>query len=876
MDFYTNVHCSGKYILFRGIEDGRRVQRKEIYMPSLFLPSSKKTEYTTLDGKYVERKVFDDPRDARDYIQSHKDIHGFKYYGLTDFTYTYISDKYGSIQFDEYRKKHLNIGFLDIEVESSNGFPEPALAAERVNAIGMYYNEVYYVFGLEHDYTPKRKDVVYRKYDTEYGLLKAFIQWWRDVDFDVITGWNVDSFDMTYLINRCNKVLGEEMTKNFSPWGWMREQKLIKRGQEIIRYDIQGLAVVDYLDIYRKSPAIPERENYKLDFIAEVELGENKLSYEEYGSLYNLYNENWELFIDYNIKDVELVKRLDDKLKLLDLTFTMAYDAGINFTDVASQTKSWDIMIYNELKSRKMVIPSRPERKESSGGYAGAYVKDPIKGFHEWVVSFDLASLYPHLIMQYSISPETIIDDSTLYKRLDDLKKNKQLFNGDDVNQEIEDLEKLLEVKSIISVDKYLEESLDLSFLKRMNMTLCPSGTVFDVSKRGFLAEMMDKLYKERKKFKKMMLNAQQERENTKKGSDEYKHWTNEISKYDNIQMSRKISLNSAYGAIGFQYFRYYDVRIAESITLAGQLSIRWIEKCFNKYFNKLLGTENYDYVVAIDTDSNYLRLKKLVDNFFDEDTQVNNPNKIVKFIDSVCKDKIEPYINKSYERLAEYVNAYEQKMFMEREAIANKGIWTAKKRYILNVFNNEGVQYTKPKMKIMGIESVRSSTPGVVRKYLEESFDVIINKTEDDMIKYIADKRIEFGSLPVQDVSSPTSVNGLDKWADSSTIWKSSCPKHVKGALVYNKIIDDKNLSKYQHIRSGDKCKTMPLKEPNSAFSNSITFPDGCPKEFGLDKFFDYEEQWKKTYLSPLEKILDVIGWETEKKQTLTDFFGA
>lgn len=810
-------------------------------MPSLFLPSNKETGYTTLDGQPVMRKVFDDPKAARDYVNSNKDIHGFKYYGLTDYAYTYISDKYGHIEFDEYKKQHMNIGYLDIEVESANGFPEPTIAKERVNAIGMYYRDTYYVFGLEHDYTPKRKDVDYRMYSTELELLTAFLRWWRDVDFDVITGWNVDSFDMTYLVNRCMKVVGEEFTKNsFSPWGWMREVKEIKRNQEITRYDIHGLAIIDYLDIYRKSPAIPERENYKLDFIAELELGEKKLSYEEYGSLYNLYNENWELFIDYNIKDVELVKRLDDKLKLLDLTFTMAYDAGINYVDVASQTKSWDVMIYNELKKRKQVIPAKSHRDNLAGGYTGAYVKEPILGIHEWVVSFDLASLYPHLIMQYNIGPDTI----------------GPFVDG-------------------ISVDYLLERTFDNTDLKEKNLSLCPSGNTFRNDKRSFLADMMESLYLERKKFKKMMLQAQQEREKTVKGSPEYQHLTNEISKFDNIQMSRKISLNSAYGAIGFKYFRWFDIRIAESITLAGQLSIRWIEKKFNEYFNNLLKTEDYDYVVAIDTDSNYLRMKNLVDKFFDEETQKNDPNKVVRFLDKVCSEKIEPYVNKSYEELAQYVNAYEQKMFMDREAIANKGIWTAKKRYILNVFNNEGVQYAKPKMKIMGIESVRSSTPGVVRNYLEESFDVIINKTEEEMQQYIIDKREEFGSFPVDIVASPTSVNGLDKWKDKDNMWKSGCPKHVKGAILYNKIVDDFGSNKYQHIKSGDKCKTMPLKEPNNVFSNSITFPDSCPKEFGLEKYYDYEEQWQKVYISPLKKILDAIGWETEKTITLSDFFG-
>lgn len=840
MNFYTHVSSAGKYVYLRGIEDGRKVQRKVDYMPSLFTPTRHKSKYKTIHGEYVEKKTFDDIKQAREYIKNYKDVDGFRYYGMDDYIYPYISDNYGTIEFDEYKKSKLKIGFLDIEVESKGGFPHPDVAKERINAIGIKVNGITYIFGLEHDYTPKTDEVEYRKYNTEVELLTGFNRWWNDTNFDVITGWNVDSFDITYIINRSINLMGEEFARTFSPWNWIKKKTINKRGMVYTQYELVGIAVIDYLDIYCKSPAIPERENYKLDFIASVELGEKKLSYEEYGNLHNLYMENWELFIDYNIQDVALVERLDDKLKLLDLTLTMAYDAGINYIDVASQTKSWDVMIYNELKSRNMVVPPR-NRNPVGGGYAGAYVKDPIVGFHEWIVSFDLASLYPHLIMQYNISPETIVG----------------FMDG-------------------IDVDTLLEGNFDRSDLIVKNLSLCPSGNTFDNSKLGILPEMMDRLYKERKKFKKLMLKAEQEREKVKKGSDEYARLTNEISKFDNIQLSRKISLNSAYGAIGFQYFRYYDTRIAESITLAGQLSIRWIEKTFNEYFNKILKTDDYDYVVAIDTDSNYLRLGKLVDQVFDKETQKNDPNKVVRFLDKVASDKIEPMIAKSYENLAKYMNAYDQKMFMDREAIANKGIWTAKKRYILNVFNNEGVQYSEPKLKIMGIESVRSSTPAPVRDYLESSFKIIINETEDDMIKYIADKHDEFISMRPEDVASPTTANNMEKWGDTANIWKSGCPKHIKGALVYNKVVHDKGLDKkFKPIASGEKVKMMPLKEPNPLFSNAVTFADVVPDEFGLSKYLNYEEQWEKTYISPLKKILDVIGWETEHKSSLDSFFG-
>ncbi len=310
---------------------------------------------------------------------------------------------------------------------------------------------------------------------------------------------------------------------------------------------------------------------------------------------------------------------------------------------------------------------------------------------------------------------------------------------------------------------------------------------------------------------------------------------------------------------------------MALAVTLAGQLSIRWIENKLNGYMNKLLKTED-DYVIASDTDSIYLKLAPLVDAIYKEE---KSTTKVISFMDKVCETKIQPFIDDSYKELADYVHAYEQKMEMKREGLSDKGIWTAKKRYILNVHNNEGVQYKEPKLKVMGLEMIKSSTPSVIRGKMKESIKVMLNGTEYDIQKFIADFKEEFKHLPVEDISFPRSVNGIKEYADSAHIYKKGTPMHVKGALIYNHFLKDFKLDKkYQLIQNGEKIKFVNLKMPNTFNQSVISFPNRIPKEFDISKFVDYDLQFEKTFLDPIKIILDCLGWETEKQSSLEDFF--
>jgi DNA polymerase elongation subunit (family B) len=840
--YYTNVCVHGNNILFRGVNsDGRRVKSKVKYSPSLFVQSNKSSQWHSLFNEPLEPMTFDTIREARDFVKRYEDVSNFKIYGNTRYEYAFIADNFrGIIDWDI---SHLSVVFIDIEVGSENGFPDPYKATEPITAIAIHeLNGGTTVYGYG-DYEVKGEEK-YIRCEDEIDLCERFIAAWSSNCPDVVTGWNIKFFDVPYLVNRFTRLFGDDVVNKLSPWSVYSERKTMFKGKEQIVYDLIGISILDYLELYQwYAPGGKNIENYRLDTVASVELGESKLSYDEYDSLHQLYKLDHQKFIEYNIKDVHLVLKLEDKLKLIELALTLAYDTKTNYDDIFAQTRMWDALIYNYLLERKIVVPPRRVAKKNEA-FEGAYVKEPQIGLHNWVASFDLNSLYPHLIMQYNLSPETIVEKD-------------------------EYTDEMRQLAGQASVESLLDRKLDTSVLK--GMTITPNGQFFRTDKQGFLPAMMIEMYEDRKKFKKEMLKAQQDYEN-EKDVNKRKEIEKLIARYDNLQLAKKVSLNSAYGAMGSQYFRFYDLRQALAITQAGQLSIRWIENKLNEYLNKLLKTDK-DYVIASDTDSIYLNLGPLVDSVYKEkpDTQ-----KVIAFMDKICEEKIQSYIDQSYQSLAEYVHAFDQKMQMKREGLSDKGIWTAKKRYILNVYNNEGVQYAKPKLKVMGLEMVKSSTPTVVRGKMYKLVDLIVNTDEETVQKFIADFREEFRKLPVEDISFPRGCNGLKEYADSATIYKKGTPIHVKGAILYNHFLKQHNLvNKYPLIQEGEKLKFTYLKTPNPFRDMVVSFPTRLPKEFALQEYIDYETQFDKTFLDPIKLILDCIGWETEKQYTLESFFG-
>ena len=829
MSFYTNVNLIGNNLLYIGYEDGQRIQRKFKFSPTLYVVSNQITEYKTLDGRYAKPIRFDTVGQARDFKDKYKDVENFEVHGYDRFLYQYISEEFSNEV--DYDIKTLKITSLDIEVACENGFPNVRECAEQLLAITVqdYQTRKLKVFATR-DYHNTRKDVDFIYCDDEKHLLQCFLAYWQTDFPDVLTGWNVELYDVPYICGRLERLFGEKELKMMSPWGMVKSEEIEIKGRTNILYNLMGINVLDYMDLYKKF-TYTNQESYRLDHIAFVELGQKKLDHSEYENFKDFYTKDWQKFIDYNIKDVELVLQLEDKMKLLELAVALAYDAKVNLKDVYYQVRMWDTLIYNFLKERNVVVPPA-KRSNKDEKYAGAYVKEPIPGKYEWVVSFDLNSLYPHLIMQYNISPET------LWESRHPSANVERLLNQTD--------------------------KIDPQF------ATCANGAQYRKDIHGFLPEMMQKIYDERVQSKKLMLMAKQEYEKTPT-----KDLEKSISKYNNIQMARKIQLNSAYGAIGNQYFRYYNLRNAEAITLSGQVSIRWIENKVNGYLNKLLNSNEKDYVIASDTDSIYICLDDLVTKVYgDKDV---GQEKVVDFLDKACKEKIEPFIDRSYTELAEYTNAYEQKMFMKRENIAARGIWTAKKRYILNVWDSEGVRYNQPKLKMMGIEAVKSSTPMPCRKAIKDALNIMMTGEQDELIKFIDGFKKEFYSLPPEDIAFPRSVNGLRKFKSDTDVYSKGCPLHVRGSLLYNFYVSQKELeNKYPLIQEGEKIKYIYLKTDRSNWTreNVISFLNTFPRELGMENFLDRKAQFQKAFLDPLQIITSVINWDTEKKSTLEFLF--
>ena len=834
MKFYTNIYARGDNIYVRGYENGKRVQFVEKYKPYLFLPKNKddgKIEYRTLNGRPMSKMQFDSIRDAKDFVEKYKEVDNFDFFGLTNFQYVFMYDYYP--QMIEYDPDLVSVVTLDIECAADEGFPSIQLANKEITAITLRKKGYNVVLGCG-EFKSSDKNTLYIKCKNETELLEKFIQTWSKLNPDIVTGWNIDMFDIPYLINRIKRVLGDGEEKTLSPWRIVYDREIIRGksgargGKEIesrvdVVYDIIGVTSLDYLQLYKKF-SFGNQESYKLDYIAQVELGERKVDYSEYGNLLELYKKDFQKFIEYNIHDCVLVERLDDKLKFIEQVMALAYDAKVNYVDTMTTVRPWDVIIHNYLLDRRIVIPQF-KKKSMMTHLVGGYVKDPKIGMSKWVVSFDLNSLYPHLIMQYNISPET--------------------FAG------------RIEFPSI-------DYMLDGTWEYRDGMVAyAANGCTYRKDKQGFLPALMEKMYNDRTEYKKKMIEAKKRYEQTKSREDEML-----VARYHNMQLAKKIQLNSAYGALGNEWFRWFSFDNAEAITMSGQLSIRWIEKKMNEFMNKICKTKDADYVIASDTDSIYVTFEKLIPDDTDE-------LKAVQTIDEFCEKKVQPYINECYQQLSDMMNAYQQKMQMKRETIANKGIWKAKKMYILNAWNVEGVQYSEPKLKMQGIEAVRSSTPYACRENIKKSLGIIMNGTQTELQKFVSDFRERFDQMKFEEVAFPRGVKDMDKWMDASQLYKKATPIHVKGSLIFNSLLKKHKINTIQPIKNGDKIKFAYLKMPNPLNDTVIAVADFLPKEFELDKYIDRNMQFEKSFLSPLRVITETIDWELEKRSTLEGFFG-
>ena len=836
MQFYTSISRYGNSLLYRGYEDGKRVKRKIPFKPTLYVKGKGNSKYNALDGTNVDAIKLNSMREAKEFIEKYEGIDNFKIYGNTNYIAQFIAETFpGDITFE---REKIRIHNIDIEVASDAGFPEPDQAAHPVTAICIKDSilNTYFVWALgDYDVTKsimKTSQVRYTKCIDEAHLLKLFVAFWHD-EFtcpDAITGWNVRGFDVPYLINRITRILGEDEVKKLSPWGMVEAKMVTMQKGQVQLYDIVGIPQLDYMDIFKKfGYSFGPQESYRLDHIANVVLGERKLAYD--GTLHTLYTTDHQKFIDYNIKDVELVDRMEDKIAMITLTMTMAYKAGVNYADTMGTVAIWDALIHKTLMQQNIIVP--PNTNSFKSDYEGGYVKDPQCGVHDWVCSFDVNSLYPNIIVQWNMSPETIM-------------KGK--------------------IEPDITVDRMLT-----GYKNTNSMSMAATGQYFSNEKQGFMPKIIEEMYAERTIIKKKMIVSKKELEACDKSNEtELYRIERDIAHFENQQLSIKILLNSLYGALGNKYFRYFTMEIAEGITITGQFIIKWAEKYVNDFLNKTLKTDK-DYVIAIDTDSVYAGLADLVNHVMpDAET-----SKKVDFLDKVCAHMESDVLDVAFKELKENCNAYKHRIAMKRESIANRGIWTAKKRYILNVWDNEGVRYAKPKLKIMGIEAIKSSTPAPCREAFEGLFQILISGTEVETQKFIQDFKNRFDTLSPEEKAFPRGVSSLKKYLDKKTIYAKGTPINSRAAILYNTRLKELGLeNKYEAIKEGEKIKYIHINPRNPMREDVIGFSQVLPHEFGLHKFIDNEIQFEKAFLIPAKAILDAIGWKAEEEASLEDFF--
>ncbi len=832
-NFYTNVLQYGNKILVREVRNGKKDAVKLEFRPTLFIKSNKESKYESLFGEDLEPIKFGDINDAKEFVKKYKDVENFPIFGNTSFAYQYITENYPKEV--DYDISQLTILTLDIETGSENGFPSIDNPIEEVLLITVQDNNTKKIttFGVKKfdvdniKHITNRNNYEYVRCRDEADLLSTFLRFWQMTAPDIITGWNTQLFDMPYLLQRIRRILGEDRAKDLSPWRIVNDRTVTINGRELLTVDIFGVSSLDYLDLYKKF-TYSAQESYKLDYIAQQELGRKKLE-SKYETFKELYTEDWQAFVEYNVVDVELVDALEDKMKLIELIITMAYDAKCNFSDVFSAVRTWDCILYNHLWNKNIIVQQKEDKEGRT--IAGAYVKEPVPGKYDWVVSFDAASLYPSIIMQYNMSPETMTD-----------------------------------VTVDCSPDILLSDFDNSEYLEKKNVAMAANGFCYTHDHQGLFPEIVEKIFSERVFYKKKMIEAQKEYEKTKDPEQ-----VKLISKYNNIQMARKIQLNSLYGAWANQYFRFYDDRIAEGITLTGQYIIQYVGRELNAFLNKACNTTGVDYTFYSDTDSCYVTLDKLVQTHWSH----LDKNKITDVIDKLCKEKIREVLDKACKNIANKTNAYTNKMEFKREVIADRAIWVAKKRYALNVYDSEGVRYKEPKLKVQGLEIVRSSTPGSVRQYLRDAVKMALCSSEQELQEFIAKIENEFMQMAPEEIAFPRSANNLAKYSSHGSIYIKATPLHVRGALLYNHHVKAKKLDKkYELIKEGDKIKYLYLKEPNPIRENSVAFSGKLPKELDLHKYVDYTTMFEKSFLEPMQTVMDCLGWNVNPVATLDDLF--
>ena len=855
--------------LFTWDEDGNRVSYDIPYQPYYYVETNIKRPDDKISLYNTSLRKVEFPNQYRRRESIEKQIQSSRSSGVTkpvrvfeniNTLQQFLIDRYWDQNATpEFSVHPIKLLFVDIETYSPDAFPNPSLANDTVNVITVYdsIDKHFYTWGLG-KYKPKDKDVTYVNCSSERELLVNFIDYIKSDYPDILSGWNSELFDIPYLVNRIQRVLGDDASKSLSPVNVIYSRELVSQfGKYNTRWHIKGMSCVDYLDVYKKfSQGL--RPSYKLDAIGEYELGEKKI---DYGStnLASLSKDDWELFVDYNIQDVRLLVKMEQKLQYLELLRMLAYTGLTMFENAMGTLNVITGAAVIEARKNNLVVPTFAKHPQTVGKYEGAYVGEPTKGFQDCIVSFDVNSLYPNIMISLNLSPET---------------KMGTFEVSDD---------KII-VHKVKGQPNTLTQKNFLKVIEEQNLSVSKARVMFTQDKKGIFPTIVDNFYKERTKIRRKMNKLKKELSELDDNDERYSELEDQINKLHIKQFTIKIFINTVYGYFGNKHAPMGDIDISRSITLTGQAVIKQSTKSLTEFVKEKCNLtdndlENSPFVVYNDTDSVYITIKPLIDRLglkFKTKT-----GRVTKEVLALVRE-IENHLNIKIKKWGEIaLNSSDCRFEFKRESICDVGLFLQKKRYILRVLDDEGISVNK--FKYTGVEVVRTTMPKAIKPYVKKIIETMLDTKDFSETNKVLNEAYEiFRLLPLEDVAF---VMGISKYkvksdggieCDGFKTYK-GMPIHVKSAYYYNLLLERNNLlNKYETIGSGDKVRYFYVKQPNKYGIKSMAYKYYFPKEFKSDIEPDLELMFNKIIYSVIERLYECVDWKPRKPGELvqTDLF--
>ena len=841
--YYDNKR--GEINLWTWDSTGKRIKEIVPFEPFLYIESQSHKDavsiYNTSLRKLSFKKQFDRYRFVQD--SALKRI----FYNLPveqQFLIENFRTQNGSLEFI---KNPLKIFFIDIETDSPNAFPEPKYAKDPINLITIYdsLKDEYVTWGLNNDYIPTRKNSTYTKCITEKELLLKFIKYWRSDFPDIVSGWNSETFDIPYIINRITNLFDDQKAKDLSPIGqlWFKEAVTMKFGKMEGRWNIKGISLLDYMNVYQTF-ARDKQESYALGYIAEVELGIGKTKIHA-ANLSAQANLDWTQFVEYNINDVALLVGLENKLQFLALMRMLAYTGLTNFEQAMGTISVVTGAMAIKGLERNQIIATFNHK--AGGNYEGGYVKEPKRGMSEAVVSFDVNSLYPNTIVTLNLSPETKIGK---INSREEGKVDLSLINGQ---------------THTISEDQFIR------FMKEKKLSLSKSNILFSQKSMGICPSLIDSIYKQRVTARNRLKVVKRKISKLDKTTQEYKDLKFESDQLDIKQYTLKIFLNRVYGYFANKYSPFYDLDLAASITITGQECIKEAGILVNNYLQSQYGITD-DCILYSDTDSLYLTINPVLQSL---KIPLAEKNQVTERVHEIV-DTLEKVLNSEITKWA--VNelfSTDSRLQFKRETICDVGIFLEKKRYILHILDEEGLAIDKT--KYVGVEVASTNVPKKVKPLIKNIVETMIKtKSQVETNKAFREAYENFRVMAIEDIAFPKGINKVDLYSAKATnlTMGKGTPGHVRSAIAYNYFVEKFGIgNKYKKIQSGNKIKFF-YTEKNAYRVGAIAFVDQYPSEFTLKP--DIDKMFNKLVVAAIERLYNCLQWRiiSPTKETQTDLF--